>query len=275
MFSYTTQSANETFLRIIDLEKTRKVKTVDLSYLISNFTEKYHKILREHKDLDWTFPLLASHTNFSPEWFDIFPMLTRGCELDFIENLKFTPSWFDKHPQFHPSQDALEEYDLSAHSNLELDWMDVSDYKWKPSAISTNQRVTIEFLRKYPDFNWYWFYLPQLDNFTPEWIVEFPDKDWDYSYIVKHPSITLEFIKQHADKMWGWDFISVNPNFTTEWFDIVHEHHRSRFWFNLCNTPTSNRLGQAKTRRPWNWYMISEISFQLDWMETQPPCGTL
>ena len=159
MFSSTTQSAQETFLQIIDLKKTGKVTTDDLSYLISNFTGLSAEILRENKHLDWVFPILAGHANFSPEWFDIFPDANwQGCELDFTENTKFTPSWFDKHPQFFPSDHAFDEIELSQHPNLELDWMErFPDHKWKSNTLSANPRVTIEFLRKYPDFNWYWF----------------------------------------------------------------------------------------------------------------------
>ena len=41
-------------------------------------------------------------------------------------------------------------------------------------------------------------------NITIEFIEKYPDKPWDWYWISSNPNITIEFIEKYPDKPWNW-----------------------------------------------------------------------
>jgi hypothetical protein len=77
----------------------------------------------------------------------------------------------------------------------------------------------MEFIEKYSDKPWDWYYISQNSNITMNIIEKYPNKPWIWKYISMNPNITINFIEKYIDKPWNWEWISSNPIITTEFVE--------------------------------------------------------
>jgi hypothetical protein len=76
--------------------------------------------------------------------------------------------------------------------------------------LSQNPNLTIEFIRRYPDFNWNWHFITEGPNMTMEIIMANLDLAWDFKSISSNPNMTYEIISRNSFIKWNWRFISEN-----------------------------------------------------------------
>jgi len=83
--------------------------------------------------------------------------------------------------------------------------------------MSSNQSLTLEILKKFPNKNWNWGSyrlttprgISSNKNITIEWIKTFPYKPWDWKIISSNPNIRKKFIEKYIDKI---DFMELSKN---------------------------------------------------------------
>jgi hypothetical protein len=79
---------------------------------------------------------------------------------------------------------------------------------------STNPRLTMEIVKKYPSHLFNFFQVAQNKNITLKDIEENLNLPWDWNGISLNPNLTIDFIKKYKDRDWSWYYISTNNVFT-------------------------------------------------------------
>ena len=164
----------------------------------------------------------------------------------------------------------------------------LDDFIHHPEALSQHPCVTIDIIRAYPDFPWYWDGLAINPSITDEIIKANPDLPWSQAVTSLKPRLTIDYIRDnpHADWRWGtlttrfsleeimansdlpWDmnFIRANSHLTWEFIDshpdgilnIPWEYARlgdvrGLTWKRIIEL---DRAGVA-----WNWFYICANRF--------------
>ena len=88
------------------------------------------------------------------------------------------------------------------------------------SALSMNQNISLEFIRKNIDKPWDWYNLTINNSITMEFIEEYPDKPWDYTHLIYNQNLTYEFFIEYLNKIdvSNLDIVELvnHPNFSTD-----------------------------------------------------------
>lgn len=85
--------------------------------------------------------------------------------------------------------------------------------------LSENPNVTIDIIKKYPDFNWDWMTISEREDITWEIVKENlnnPNIQWCWSELSRNPNITWKIIQENIDQPWVWHYVSENKNITIE-----------------------------------------------------------
>lgn len=86
----------------------------------------------------------------------------------------------------------------------------IGNWNWR--ALSGNNHVTIEILRKYIDKPWCFNELSYSSTLSLEMVRLLPEADWEWWGVSSSPKIHLEEILANPDLPWHWGGVSANPN---------------------------------------------------------------
>ncbi len=110
-----------------------------------------------------------------------------------------------------------------------------------------------------PEKNWNWYAISANNNITWDFIKKNPNIRWDWAGLSANPNITWDIITNNPDKPWHWDDMAGNPNIT---WDIIADKIPERadiFWYNAsCNINITWDIIANNLDRPWHWYWISQ-----------------
>tara|TARA_B100001123_G_C15258013_1_gene1005456 strand:+ start:190 stop:1371 length:1182 start_codon:yes stop_codon:yes gene_type:complete len=150
---------------------------------------------------------------------------------------------------------------------------------WDYPYLSSNQNITLPFIKKYIDKPWDWNYISCNSSISLHDIEMNPQLPWNWQYISLNPNITFNFIKRHKDKPLNWkeltcsknislkdivnnpelpwveDYIIFNPEVTVN--DIIN----SKIKWSASQIPFKKGIPFSfilnRLEIPWNWTLIS------------------
>jgi hypothetical protein len=89
---------------------------------------------------------------------------------------------------------------------------------WSYDSLSKNKHLTIPFIQRNIDKNWYWGSCGLSSNplnttkreFS-KFVKENIHKSWSFEMLSRNPSLSGNVIEEYFDKDWDWDFICRSP----------------------------------------------------------------
>jgi hypothetical protein len=127
-------------------------------------------------------------------------------------------------------------FNISMNPNLTMNTIKKHpDFSWNWTAISSNPSITLDIIDDNPDFPWDFDEVSYNPNITLDYVLNHPDKPWNWCGISLAKNITMEMIKNNPDMPWEYCFISQNPNFT---LDMVYENPNADWcWEDISEHP--------------------------------------
>lgn len=108
-----------------------------------------------------------------------------------------------------------------------------SPFDWY--GLTTNPKVSIEFIKNHPELNWKYNVLPQNPNFKDQHIIEFLDKNINIWIVSKlcHP----QFIIDHPEINWDLSMVSKNSRLNIHYILTLYQNYDSLSWWYLTIHP--------------------------------------
>lgn len=222
--------------------------------------------INKYKDNDWNWYELSSNPKISIE--------------DVINNKKLCwNSWVFNNPNFKLDYISWNNYILENFNVKIIDYQDLVRYVdeftiqnicsfltleeieinknnfFDIIGISKNKNLTIDFILKYPDWDWKYEYICLLPFITEEILDKYSHLDWNWSVLSFHRNISLEYIENNIDKSWSWCNISCNPNLT---ISFIKKNFSKRWcWYLISkNEAFTCDIIQQNDLLPWDWYYV-------------------
>lgn len=155
---------------------------------------------------------------------------------------------------------------------LEHELEDVEDENpWDYSYLTLNKNISwsnIEYdLCSENPKNWDFFWITQREDIDIEFIEKYPEYDWNFDWLSFHPKITWEYI-QKTNFEWSYEWMSENPNIT---WDIIQKNEKP--WnFGIAsknlNIPLETIISDLNSEnpKPWDFHWLSrrkDITFDI------------
>src|SRR5574343_360354 len=94
-------------------------------------------------------------------------------------------------------------------------------------ALSYNKNISLDFILKNYNLDWFWYWISERDDITIDLILKYPDKYWNWNVLSKHPNIQFQDILMNPQFAWNYPHVSLNPNLTIQ---IVRENMNVFRW---------------------------------------------
>ena len=180
---------------------------------------------------------------------------------DYLEN-EYSNKWFESILQI-PIKYIT--YDFSYHPLLTLEIIKKHpNFPWEWSMIGRVKGITMEFILNNPDKNWDWSCIST--TVTMQDIINNPHKPWNLHALSCNPNLTKEMIMNRCNivkltnvmsKQWNWNYIYSNKNLI---FDCAVSYPKNKWdWSLLTSNPNVNiGIVLKYLSKDWNWRYISE-----------------
>jgi len=224
------------------------------------------KFINKYKDKDWNWYELSSNSKISIE--------------DIINNKKlFWNSWVFNNPNFKLNYLSWNSYILDNFNVKIIDYKDLVGYVdeftihnicslltleeieknknnfFDIAGISKNKNLTVEFILKYPEWDWKYEFICLLPFITEEIIESNPQIPWNWSLLSTHQNISIKFIESNMDKPWSWSYLSSNPNLTIAF--VKKYFGRGFCWYLVSkNKNITCKDIEENPLLPWDWYYV-------------------
>ena len=99
-------------------------------------------------------------------------------------------------------------------------------YNWRPSwfGLSDNKSLTMAFVLKYINSNWYWHMVSKNKRITMSDIRNHPEIPWNYQSMSINPNLTTEFLLKNLDQNWEWQLLFKNKAFTINDIRLIKQY---------------------------------------------------
>jgi len=125
-------------------------------------------------------------------------------------------------------------------------------------------------LVKYYDKELAWGHISRWMPLTIEFVKKHPEYKWDYALLSANPSLILNDILENTDISWRLDFFSSNVNLPL-WY--VRENMDLPWnWYNIsCNKGITMMDIHENIDLPWNWLGVSyNVNITIEFLENHP-----
>lgn len=183
---------------------------------------------------------------------------------------------------------------ISLSPNISINLIDNNlNNSWCWDNISSNNIITVEWLKYFPNQEWSFEKLLSNSNFDLSWLEYFPERLFDWRLVInsnnftsdwikyfklhnncnelsRHNNFSLEWVSKYPNGNWSWRTLSYNKNFNFSWIDRYPEKKWDYKY--LLN----NRYFKIEylTRYKFNNIDISNLltnpNFRINWLDKIP-----
>ena len=213
---------------LLDIEENPNItmEFVNEISLPNNFTGFYSRLsgrstitmedIENNLHLPWNFYNIIENPNITLDFYNKYRNRFKGhtaYHLRMLSKSKYTTLEMIKN---FPNSEYWGFYDVSENPNLTFEFinenLDKKGWNWK--YISTNMKVTMKDIEKYPDFKWDYWYISSNEGITIKDVKNHPELPWNWYYISLNPNITIKDVKNHPELPWNYYCLSRNPSIT-------------------------------------------------------------
>jgi hypothetical protein len=234
---------------------------------IINETKESFDFVFENQNKNFNWYALSENLNidFIDKYCDTLPWHWRGV----FRNREMNEKFIFKYGERIMSHDiSFIFYDLSnmknydGFYNISLDFiMKNKDLPWCWSRVFQRSDVDIDFILENIEFinNEYcdcWWALSSNENITLDIIKKYYYLNWDWEGLSYNPNLTINFIEKNIDKPWNWHNISANRSIP---FHIIDKFPHKPYDFIILSNRKDLDLDIVYKYKylDWNWNFIS------------------
>lgn len=125
-------------------------------------------------------------------------------------------------------------------------------------GLTTNPRITLDYVLNHPEMEWNWELLCNNINITLADVIQHPEIPWSYSLLSEKEYLTIEFIESNLDKPWDWETLSSHDfNISKQTFYLAEYRrhlaaYRIQQWWHHIREDPRHPVGIRRLEREYD-----------------------
>lgn len=235
-------------------ESLSKNSSITLKYIENNINKPWSWFeMSFNENITRNFVEKYINKNWYFEWLDVNGVLGESTTLVNFNSWNGEKECICRNEQEHLSR------------CININFLDVITANFGLWGVSSNINVTLSFIKKNINRNWFWGLhgLSSNPNLTQEFVEKEIDRNWEWGALGLSSNLKMDipFIEKYKSKLhFGSAGMSSNKYITME----IIEFFKSKDWsfYSLSNNPNiTPKFIEIRDKEDWNWLMISSCTF--------------